>query len=158
MTFTSPHSRKNQRVYRSPSDPNDPSPYQKKLDMDAEDKEAGTILMALAHHKSQFKKPTSHHAMSIRHLLAGLDDDTHHSSRITSGPVSNPFYESRRQSNLKKGFKICLSQRGPVSFRHPSTVSFKKPSTKSPRKSTTHIHISYRIHAHKLSTKCKWHA
>ncbi len=58
-----PHSsRKSQRVYRSPSNPNEPSPFSKAIiknetpltkkimEIDAEDAEAGTILMALKNH------------------------------------------------------------------------------------------------------------
>lgn len=55
-----PHSRKSHRVYRSPASLNDPSPYSKKkeqetnvMEMDAEDKEASTILMALAQHANR---------------------------------------------------------------------------------------------------------
>lgn len=65
MTFThletmnpfATHSRKTQRVYKSPADANEPSPFQKEknkpLDIDAEDEEAGTILMSLAQHANR---------------------------------------------------------------------------------------------------------
>lgn len=65
-TSTTTHTRKSQRVYRSPSSLNDSIPYSKQpaeakkkeddtllLNMNAEDKEASTILMALARHASR---------------------------------------------------------------------------------------------------------
>lgn len=53
-------SRKSQRVYRSPSSPNEPSPYEKinkdtVMEIDAKDEEAGTILMALSQHATRMR-------------------------------------------------------------------------------------------------------
>lgn len=83
-------SRKSQRVYRSPSDPNDPSPFTKlkkegvpllssstsiaaatikkeeeqysssMMEIDEKDEEAGTILMALAQHASRISRKQQH--------------------------------------------------------------------------------------------------
>lgn len=52
--------RKSQRVYRSPSSPNEPSPYAKinkntMMEIDAKDEEAGTILMALSQHATRIR-------------------------------------------------------------------------------------------------------
>ncbi|OBZ90535.1 hypothetical protein A0J61_01429 [Choanephora cucurbitarum] len=128
------HPRKSQRVYRSPSNPDDPSPYAKcasstaeenrLMEIDAKDKEAGTILMALAQHASRIRshsaldtieeKPTKSRSMSIRNLLD--DKNLPQASGLVSpyrslSSGSRPFYESRRQNSLKKGIKICLAQR-----------------------------------------------
>jgi hypothetical protein len=62
----STHSRKSDRVYRSPRI-NEPSPFSKPLtkreasmDIDAEDEEAGTILMALAQHAERILNHPQH--------------------------------------------------------------------------------------------------
>lgn len=52
--------RKIQRVYRSPSSPDEPSPYAKVhketvMEIDAKDEEAGTILMALSQHAARIQ-------------------------------------------------------------------------------------------------------
>lgn len=77
MTTTQTHSsRKSQRVYRSPSDPNEPSPFSKEkkrdsqqqqlqhsdnklMEIDAEDAEAGNILMALKNHQFNMNASSS---------------------------------------------------------------------------------------------------
>lgn len=76
MTSTQSHSsRKSQRVYRSPSDPNEPSPFSKEkkrdsqqlqhsdnnklMEIDAEDAEAGNILMALKNHQFNMNPSSS---------------------------------------------------------------------------------------------------
>jgi hypothetical protein len=64
-TSTPIRSRKSERVYRSPSHVNDPSPFSKvkretSMDIDAEDEEAGTILMALAQHAERILNHPHH--------------------------------------------------------------------------------------------------
>ncbi|CAO3626848.1 unnamed protein product [Mucor fragilis] len=129
------NSRKSHRVYRSPSSPNEPSPYAKSsketmMEIDAKDEEAGTILMALSQHATQLRSNSVNNdnsataaasattarssSMSIRNLL---DNETSSSTEMPSirpyQSVSTgykPHYETRR-----KGFQICLTQRSAVS-------------------------------------------
>ncbi|KAG2205962.1 hypothetical protein INT47_005280, partial [Mucor saturninus] len=180
MTFThletmnpfATHSRKTQRVYKSPADANEPSPFQKEknkpLDIDAEDEEAGTILMSLAQHANRIhttydEKPARSNSMSIRNLL-GSESDASIISPHVSLSTESIYHENRR--NSKKGFQICITPRRnstlvdghPImedrrtkSFRHPSNVRLpvNKPAKSKYKRSTAHIHISYRIHAHR---------
>ncbi|KAL9543813.1 hypothetical protein PS6_009076 [Mucor atramentarius] len=125
-TMTHHNSRKSQRVYRSPSSPNEPSPYAKSskettMEIDAKDEEAGTILMALSQHATRMRSNSVNNdrnatatasamtarsnSMSIRNLL--VDNETSSSAEIPSmrphQSVSTgykPHYESRR-----KGFQ-----------------------------------------------------
>ncbi|KAI8387456.1 hypothetical protein BD560DRAFT_382553 [Blakeslea trispora] len=154
------HPRKSQRVYRSPSNPDDPSPYAKCasatpneshfMDIDAEDKEAGTILMALAQHANRIRshstlgtieeKPTQSRSMSIRNLLD--DSNPNRASGLVSPHRSlssgaKPFYESRRQNSLKKGIKICLAQRNTYMNEEPEEEV--KPSTVYHRKNVSSV-------------------
>ncbi|KAL9540837.1 hypothetical protein MBANPS3_009468 [Mucor bainieri] len=132
------NSRKNHRVYRSPSSPNEPSPYEKSsketmMEIDAKDEEAGTILMALSQHATRIRSNSVNNdrsaaaaaaasamtarsnTMSIRNLL--VDNET--SSSVEAASIRpyqsvstgyKPHYEARR-----KGFQICLTQRSAVS-------------------------------------------
>ncbi|KAI8877325.1 hypothetical protein K501DRAFT_43451 [Backusella circina FSU 941] len=98
--MATPHSRKNSRVFRSP-DVSEAVPQTKikvevkeepntLMDIDADDEEAGTILMALAQdserrrsqnekiHAFYDEKPSRSHSMSIKNLL-----DTDHSMAST---------------------------------------------------------------------------
>ncbi|OAD02854.1 hypothetical protein MUCCIDRAFT_109701 [Mucor lusitanicus CBS 277.49] len=138
--MTHHNSRKSHRVYRSPSSPNEPSPYAKSskdtmMEIDAKDEEAGTILMALSQHATRIRSHSVNNdrsataaaaaaasamaarsnSMSIRNLL--VDNETSSGAEIPSirpyQSVSTgykPHYETRR-----KGFQICLTQRSAVS-------------------------------------------
>ncbi|KAI7908074.1 uncharacterized protein BX663DRAFT_492899 [Cokeromyces recurvatus] len=154
MTLKTQHTRKNHRVYRSPSknDPDNVSSYAKRssnvivnkekenskveddstgtmMMIDAEDKEASTILMALAEHAHRLRNSYNYHqsdaindnhkenlkrkdhSMSIKTLL---DNGTtsqykaHCSSllSLTGGISKISYFESKR-----KGYQICLTQR-----------------------------------------------
>ncbi|GAN08357.1 hypothetical protein MAM1_0201c07866 [Mucor ambiguus] len=136
-TMTHHSSRKSHRVYRSPSSPNEPSPYAKSsketmMEIDAKDEEAGTILMALSQHATRIRSNSLNNdrsataaaasamtarsnSMSIRNLL--VDNETSSSADIPSirpyqsvSTSYKPHYETRR-----KGFQICLTQRSAVS-------------------------------------------
>ncbi|GAA5795166.1 hypothetical protein HPULCUR_000520 [Helicostylum pulchrum] len=188
MTTMTNHSRKSQRVYRSPSNANEQLFYIKKeadnipsaattttnttanpslMEIDAEDEEAGTILMSLAQHANRIRnhpsssntaaydeKPARSNSMSIRNLL---DPETDAS---IIPPHVSPYHSLSSESkptfnNNKKGFQICIAPRtnNNKSFRHPSTVRIPININRSikHKRNTTHIHISYRIYAHRTS-------
>ncbi|KAI9346349.1 hypothetical protein BD770DRAFT_446737 [Pilaira anomala] len=166
------HSRKSQRVYRSPSSVNEPSPFKIKkepetnptnlMEIDAEDEEAGTILMSLAQHASRLRnhpsfnptaydeKPARSNSMSIRNLLDPETDASIIPPHVS--PYHSLSSESKPTFNNKKGFQICIAPRT-KSFRHPSTVRMPIHTNKpiKYKRNTTHIHISYRIYAHRTS-------
>lgn len=206
MTSTQSHSsRKSQRVYRSPSDPNEPSPFSKEkkrdsqqlqhsdnnklMEIDAEDAEAGNILMALKNHQFNMnpsssssstydEKPTRSNSMSISNLLDSESDSSmlpphispYHSLSSESKPLFH--HNEARRNSVKKGFQICITPRRssttridhhhhihkspPLkSFRPANSVRIpingKSKSHLKYKRNTIHIHISYRIHAHRAS-------
>ncbi|KAG2228817.1 hypothetical protein INT48_006021 [Thamnidium elegans] len=168
MTTMASHSRKSQRVYRSPSNANEQLFYIKKeadttsnnntsslMEIDAEDEEAGTILMSLAQHANRIRNhPSSNTAYDEKPARNPETDASiipphvspYHSLSSESKPTFN---------NNKKGFQICIAPRtnNNKSFRHPSTVRIPIHTNKSikHKRNTTHIHISYRIYAHRTS-------
>ncbi|KAI9483469.1 MAG: hypothetical protein EXX96DRAFT_143206 [Benjaminiella poitrasii] len=200
LSATQHNNRKSHRVYRSPAknDPDEISPYSKKsfndafvkkeddkktendtMMIDAEDKEASTILMALAEHANRLRNSHQNQhldtfnyeeenfekkrdSMSIRNLLdngASNHYKAHCSNllALTGGVSKVSYFESKR-----KGYKICLTPRhSPTKTTH--TKNTEKSSMKKlnamisdnhgskPKRNTMHIRISYRIHAHKCS-------
>ncbi|KAL0138473.1 Sodium/calcium exchanger protein-domain-containing protein [Mucor lusitanicus] len=172
-TMTHHNSRKSHRVYRSPSSPNEPSPYAKSskdtmMEIDAKDEEAGTILMALSQHATRIRS----HSSATAAAAAAASAMAARSNSMGIRPYQSvstgykPHYETRR-----KGFQICLTQRSAVStdedmyhhrrkqrsfsrypIHHTNHNNHSKyhPVLKI-RGNTAHIHISYRIHAHQAS-------
>ncbi|KAI8986598.1 hypothetical protein BDB01DRAFT_786202 [Pilobolus umbonatus] len=136
------------------------------MHIDAEDEEAGTILMALAHHADRIinsshnhndmntmkydEKPKRSNSMSIKNLL-----EPKPSLPITKQPWTTQ--ETIGYSDNKKGFQAIHPyqkiERKRKSFRRPSQVKLPSNSIHKPkyRKNTTHIHISYRILVHQSS-------
>ncbi|RCI05248.1 hypothetical protein CU098_008264 [Rhizopus stolonifer] len=125
--------------------------------MDAEDQEAGSILMNLAKHASRAhpatpsEKPKRSHSMSIRNL-------------IDTEPNVTPY------SSLSTGHSLCDSPQRryqvpfqPKAFKAPSITRTPPPIKPTPikvRRNSIHIHLSYKIHAHKMRTQqhmyAKW--
>ncbi|RCH95047.1 hypothetical protein CU097_007121 [Rhizopus azygosporus] len=124
------HPRKVQKVYYSPTLLEKPKASQH-MDIDAEDEEAGTILVALAKQANRMnsniklpsimltEKPTRSHSMSIKNLIDTESTDVTPCSSYSTG---HDFYQSSQRQTLE--LKI--------------------------RRSSIHVHISYKIHAHKI--------
>ncbi|CAO3639192.1 unnamed protein product [Mucor hiemalis] len=119
-------------------------------------------------------QPTRSNSMSISNLLDSESDSSmlpphilpYHSLSSESKPLFQ--HNEARRNSVKKGFQICITPRrssttridhinkSPLkSFRPANSVRIpingKSKSHLKYKRNTIHIHISYRIHAHRAS-------
>ncbi|CEI87720.1 hypothetical protein RMCBS344292_02129 [Rhizopus microsporus] len=153
------HPRKVQKVYYSPTLLEKPKASQH-MDIDAEDEEAGTILVALAKQANRMnsniklpsimltEKPTRSHSMSIKNLIDTESTDVTPCSSYSTG---HDFYQSSQRQTLVPYQSNAFKQPDIMKEAYKlSTSSSSSTQALKIRRSSIHVHISYKIHAHKI--------